>query len=217
MSAETIAAALTRDITAGLIAPGTDLPQADLAARFQVSRIPIRDALQRLAVDGLVTVTPNKGARVIRLNADEIREVYDLRILLEGDLLSRAIPKMTEQDQMKNELALERSNLEARTERWAEGDWHFHTALYAPANRPRQLDLVYSLRRTCQIHIAAYRKLPDQTARWLEDHGALVDGCRARDTDYATRVLQLHLRAACQALLNALPDDGGAKAGSPTG
>ncbi len=210
MSAETIAAALTRDITTGLLTPGTDLLQVDLAARFQVSRIPIRDALQRLAADGLVTVTPNRGARVVRLNADEIREVYDLRILLEGDLLARAIPKMTDQDVMKIETALERSNLDARTDRWAEGDWHFHTALYAPAARPRQMDLIHSLRRTCQIHIAAYRKLPDQTARWLEDHGALVDGCRARDTDYAKRVLQLHLRAACQALLNAMPQDTGA-------
>jgi len=210
MSAETIAAALTRDITAGLLPPGTDLLQTDLAARFQVSRIPIRDALQRLAVEGLVTVTPNRGARVIRLTAKEIREVYDLRVLLEGDLLARAIPQMTEQDLMQIEVAQERSNLEARTDRWAEGDWVFHKTLYAPAARARQLDLIQSLRRTCQIHIAAYRKLPDQTSRWLEDHGALVDGCRAKDTDYAKRVLQLHLRAACQALLNALPEESGA-------
>ena len=205
-STEPITTALTRDITAGTLKPGSVLTQKDLADRFGVSRIPVRDALQQLAVDGLVTVIPNRGARVISLTADEIREVYDLRILLETDLLTRAIPNMTLDTLKVLEIALEKSNLDAPTDAWASGDWLFHSTLYAPAHRPRQLALVESLRRTCQIHVAAYRRLPDQTARWLEDHGALVDGCRAGDTDYAVRVLHLHLRAACDALLAALPD-----------
>ncbi len=205
MSAETIAASLTRDITDGAFPPGSDLLQADLAKRFNVSRIPIRDALQRLAVDGLVTVVPNRGARVISLTPDEIRETYDLRILLEGDILARAIPNMTEEDLARIDIALEKSNLDAKTKNWAAGDWDFHKTLYAPAKRPQQLAIIGTLRRTCQVHIAAYRKLPDQTPRWLNDHEAIVEQCRKRNARKACAILKVHLQRACGTLMAAMP------------
>ena len=156
MTADSIAATLESEITAGRIGPGAELIQSELAKRFAVSRIPVRDALQLLAASGLVTIAPNRGARVIQLTKQEVCEVYDLRILLECDCLGKAIPEMTSDDHERIEHALLKSNLDALTDAWAEGDWSFHASLYAPAGRARQVALVRGLRRTCQMHIAAF-------------------------------------------------------------
>src|SRR5688500_2920250 len=93
-----IADSLRDEILRGVIEPGAPLRQEELAERFQVSRIPVRDALLRLESQGLVHVYSNRGAFVISLSADEVREIYDMRILLEGDLIERAVPRMTAED-----------------------------------------------------------------------------------------------------------------------
>lgn len=204
MTADSIASKLEDEITAGAIEPGAELIQTDLAKRFAVSRIPIRDALQVLAAAGLVTITPNRGARVIQLTKGEVREVYDLRILLECDCLKQAIPKMTAEDHKRIELNLLKSNLDSLTDAWADADWSFHASLYAPADRSRQVALIRSLRRTCQIHIAAYRRLPEDTARWLDDHARLLDLCRAGKRQAAAKLLKAHIEAAGESLIEAM-------------
>src|SRR3954470_16750413 len=93
-----IAETLREEILRGVVAPGQALRQEELADRFGVSRLPVRDALLRLEAQGLVHVYPNRGAFVITLSADEVREIYEMRILLEGDLLERAVPKIGEDD-----------------------------------------------------------------------------------------------------------------------
>jgi DNA-binding GntR family transcriptional regulator len=71
-----IADTLRDGILRGEIAPGAALRQEELAERFGVSRLPVRDALMRLETQGLVHVYPNRGAFVISLSADELREIY---------------------------------------------------------------------------------------------------------------------------------------------
>ena len=204
MTAELIASTLETAITTGEIAPGSDLIQSDLAKRFDVSRIPVRDALRLLAAAGLVTITPNRGARVIQLTPDDVREIFDLRILLECDCLNRAIANMTATDIDGIEHVRKRSDLDAVTEDWADGDWSFHKALYAPAGRHRQLGIIETLRRTCRMHIAVYRSLPSRTPTWLKDHADLVKLCRNGETEAAVQVLQSHIAAAGQTLIDAM-------------
>lgn len=191
---------LEQDILAGRYRPGAVLPQGALAARFGVSRIPIRDALARLARSGLVELTPNRRARVVSMSAGDIAEVYDLRALLEPDLLARAIPRMTRDDLRHIDYALERSDLEARNDNWAEGDALFHSALYAPAGRPRQQAIIDRLRSACRVQIAAYETLPQDTERWLADHAALRDLAHAGDVAGAVARLNTHLQNAGAAL-----------------
>jgi DNA-binding GntR family transcriptional regulator len=84
--------ALKNEIYSGLLKPGSALRQEEIANKYKVSRIPVREALLRLESTGLINIKPNRGAYVIEMDEQEIREVYDLRILLECDLLSKAIP-----------------------------------------------------------------------------------------------------------------------------
>src|SRR5947207_6687046 len=95
---ETIASALRADILSGASRPGTLLRQEDLAARFAMSRIPVRDALRLLEAEGLVTIATNRGAQVTQLSRDEVAEIFHLRVLLECDCLALAASRMSEKD-----------------------------------------------------------------------------------------------------------------------
>ena len=116
-SYERVHAAMLRDIINGAIKPGERLKSAELAERYQVSQMPIREAIQRLQGEGLVTLTPNYGARVRSFDRTFIAELYELRaelhafahrsIFAEWD---PALPDMLTAVQETYEQALERED-----------------------------------------------------------------------------------------------------------
>lgn len=201
MGPEAIAEKVRQDLLSGRMRPGDTLLQGALAERFGVSRIPVRDALALLARDGLIDVTMNRRATVISLAPAQIEELYDLRLLLETDLLARAVPCMDADALRAVDYALERSNLEARNQNWSEGDALFHDTLYAPAARPRQSALVADLRQKARVQIAGHRFLPEDTDRWLADHAAIVAACHAQNAPQAVSRLRQHLLGAKTAVL----------------
>jgi DNA-binding GntR family transcriptional regulator len=198
---ETIAAELRSELMAGTLAPGAELSQVVLADRFGVSRIPIRDALRILAGEGLVEIEANRGAKAIALTPAEVREIYDLRVLLECDCLRRAAESMTPAALDEIERVRRKSDLDAGTPGWAAGDWAFHRAIYSLAKRPRQLGMIEALRRTCQMFVSAYSTMPAKKSRWLDDHRAIVEHLRRRQVDRAVLALQAHLETAGKYLL----------------
>jgi DNA-binding GntR family transcriptional regulator len=202
VSPEQIAEVLKADILSGRATPGTALRQDYLAERFAVSRIPIRDALRIVAADGLITVTANRTASVVELTPDEVGELYDLRVLLECDLLKRAACALDERALQSIDLVLRRSEIDASTPHWHEGDWAFHAALYAYAQRPRQLKIVEGLRRTSQVFIAAYETLPTKRARWVREHRSLLAHLRRNEVDAALAQLRDHLEGARAHVVN---------------
>ncbi len=192
---------LRGEILSGRLPPGTLLLQGDLARRFGVSRIPVRDLLQRLAAARLVTVEPNRGARVISLSREELQEIWDMRVLLEADLAARATRLATPADHDMVAHALRRSDLEAGRPGWRDGDLVFHETLHAVARRPRQAALVRELRETCALHAARYDDLVAETPRWLADHAAIVEAFRAGDAEAAAAAVAAHVAGAGACLL----------------
>ena len=86
---------LRRAILVGRLKPGAWLTQEDLATTFGVSRMPIRDALRTLSAEGLVEMTPHRGARVSPLTVEEFQEIYAVRMGLEGLAARLAAEQMT--------------------------------------------------------------------------------------------------------------------------
>ena len=196
-----IAESLRDEILRGEIPPGQPLRQEELAERFGVSRLPVRDALMRLEAQGLVHVFPNRGAFVISLSADEVREVYEMRILLEGDLLERAVPRMSDDDWHRIDAANAESVRTANGPEWVEGDRKFHRALYQPAGRIRQLAMIEQLRGTVARFWTVRSALPDRATEWLADHEAIIEACRARASVAARRRLEGHLTRVMELVL----------------
>lgn len=204
MTPSSIADTLQSDILSGALPPGTPLGQVELAERFGVSRIPVRDALAQLAADGMISAAPNRTATVVKLTPEEVEEVFHMRGLLEGDLMARAVLKMGAQELAEIDAALERSSMEAGRENWAAGDQMFHDALYAPALCPRQMSLVADLRRIARVQIAGYGQLTKKTGRWIAEHEGIVKACHVGDDREAQRLVRKHLRGARNHLLRAM-------------
>ena len=183
-------------ILAGRHAPGTLLSQTELARTYGVSRIPVRDALQSLAAEKLVEVLPGKGARIIRLTGTDLDEIRDLRLMLECDLLARAMAKATAADHDDLGYALRKSALEAGRSGWQSGDRAFHLALYRPAGRPREVTMVEELRTSCELQAAGYDGLASRTDRWLAEHEAIAAAFVAGRTEEACAILSQHILGA---------------------
>ncbi|HET7709266.1 MAG TPA: GntR family transcriptional regulator [Sphingomicrobium sp.] len=198
--------AVREDIAGGRLAPGTPLRQEELADRFGVSRIPVREALRQLEAEGVVTVRANRGAFVRRFTSAELREIYDLRIMLETDLLRRAIARMTNED-------IDRIEAGARGGAAGRGDWRraqdraFHQALYEPAGRPLQLAMVLKLRDSIAHYAPADEHMRRLTDDWQDDHRQIAAACARLDGDDAVRILRHHLEVAAQLTLGNLERD----------
>ncbi|MED5621365.1 GntR family transcriptional regulator [Ideonella sp. BN130291] len=197
-SSPTAAASLTsalRDaINAGRWPPGAALRQEELAAEFGVSRIPVRDALSALQAEALVVVEPNRGAFVAGFSAQEMSEVFDLRVLLECEALRHAVPRHTEATVRRLATLQRQLDAEDDVQGWARGDRAFHDALYAPCERPRTLQIIASLRGSVQRFYVARLQPGSRRAGWHDEHHALLSAVQARDVDKAVEVLTRHLR-----------------------
>src|SRR5262250_2935783 len=93
-----VADKLRDQIIRGEIAEGTQLRQDAIATQYQVSRIPVREALRQLDAEGLIAIVPNRGAVVPALSPDDIEEIFLIRALFEPEVLKRSIPHLTEED-----------------------------------------------------------------------------------------------------------------------
>lgn len=125
-------------IISGELRPAEALSISDLASDLGVSHSPVREALQRLAGQGLVELRPARSAIVAPLDVDDLSDIYRIRKLLEADAAGRACPMLTEEDisSLERELKLLGDRPPSSEEFWTHHDG-FHTALMRPALTPR--------------------------------------------------------------------------------
>lgn len=186
---------MRRCLIRGDFAPGAWLRQDDLAAELGVSKIPVREALQRLAAASLVTFEPNRGALVRPLTAADAEEIFALRLAIEPELLRRSVGRQTIVDLATAELAL---RTDSRT--LTEANWEFHRALYDAARWPRALATVETLHAAVAPYVLLYTEGLGGAAHSDAEHRELLEHCRAADARAAVRVLRVHVRAAADAL-----------------
>lgn len=189
----TIATTLQQDILEGRLLPGTLLQQEALAEQFQVSRHPIRGALEILRAKGLVRIRPDRRVEVAALADEVFKDIVAIRLLLEPPLLRIAVPKLSPMDLLSAQQIQERMELEPDPNRLRMLDIAFHIALYKPCANERALALVEQLRTE---HQRAYLgQPPDSDARggWNDDHRELLDTCRQKKTKKAESILTRHI------------------------
>lgn len=198
---------LRRMIISGELADGTPLRQDALAADFGVSRIPIREALSRLEGEGLVASFPHRGYVVTALSRDEIIELFELRALLEPELVRAAIPKMTRQNLSDAEAILQSYNAgidQANIHSWGEYNTRFHMALYSASEKGRTLEIVRGLLVNTDRYTRLVLTLGTGVEQAKEDHGGLLDLCRRGAINQAVALTRDHIQRARADLLNLL-------------
>lgn len=207
--AEMLADELRRRILANEFAEGTQLRQGSLAAAYGVSRMPVRDALRQLETEGLVSLVPYRGAVVTVLSLEDVREVFDLRALLECDLIARAIPRLGPAD-----IAAARAAAAAFDAGMAEdadggrelgeANWRLHAALYAQAGRPRSMQILQTLHYQSARYVRAHVRLARGRERASGEHAAIIERSAAGDVAAAVALLERHIRRTGQDLIGLL-------------
>lgn len=196
---------LRQSLDHGRWAPGAPLRQEEIATELGVSRIPVREAFFQLQAEGLVDVVPNKGVYVRTMSAGELRELFRLRQLLEGDVLADAVPLHTAATINRLETVQAALDKAGNVADWLAGDREFHEALYAPAQRPETLAIIRRLRHIVDRHYFARMKPSTRAQGWHEEHHALIRAVRRKDAASAGRQLAAHLAETERSALAALP------------
>lgn len=205
--AEAIAESLRERILGGQIPGGTQLRQDAVAADYDVSRIPVREALRQLEAEGLVIFYPHRGAVVSELSLAEIGELFEVRALLEPDLLGRALPKFGEADRGRASEILEALDKAIETEDvtvWGQLNWQFHSALYEPAGRPCTLAIVQKLHNNTDRYSRLQLLLTRGAARAQKEHRQILKLCRKSEAKAACALLERHILGAGNALVEFL-------------
>jgi DNA-binding GntR family transcriptional regulator len=202
-----VAEVLREAILRGLLKGGDQLRQDEVATQLGVSRIPVREGLRQLEAEGLVKFLPRRGVLVSSLSADEVQEIYDMRIPLECTALRLALPHVTDADVRRAEDLLGAIDQETDIERWGQLNDEFHAGLYGPANRPRLLALIKNLRANVGRYLRIYISLLHHKPRSQKEHREILDAVKRRDTVAALAALERHLDVACRGLVAYLSQD----------
>lgn len=169
--------------------PGARLRQEKLAELFGTSRIPVREALRALEYEGLVTSIPRRGFTVTELDADDIEEVYDLRILLESHAVRLAVPLITDEDLQILEGLYSRMVAAVTGDEQLAAREQFYSRLFSITGRPRLVAQISRLRQ----EIARSLRWPT-LQHAPEHHQRFLEAIRAGDTDGAAAQLASHYR-----------------------
>jgi DNA-binding GntR family transcriptional regulator len=199
----------------GELAPGAWIDERTLAERFRISRTPLREALKVLHAEGLVRLTPRRGAFVAgELTPQDLDELFPVIALLEGLCAREAVGKATDADVRHLELLhdrLERHAAAGDVEGYDEGDWAFHAAVQEVAANRWLSRMVSELRGLLRLLRGRPLRVPVRLQQSLAEHRRLQRAVRRRDAEEAERIMRTHLlsqRAALSADDAAASDDG---------
>ncbi|GEN26149.1 transcription regulator [Halomonas cupida] len=208
--AQFVADDLRGRILGGEFQGGTQLRQDALASDYDVSRIPVREALLTLESEGLVEFHPHRGAFTTELSVARIRELFELRILLETHTLRRAIDCLTDADLKKAEDILEKYDkaLDSGGEigNWSEYNFAFHHALYAPSELPETLAIISQLNTKSDRYIRMQLLYTQEIEKAEREHHGLLELARRGDVEQACELLKTHIQEACEGIVAVLEE-----------
>ncbi|WP_437070702.1 GntR family transcriptional regulator [Streptomyces sp. enrichment culture] len=175
---------------------GTLLTEGELAEAVGVSRTPVREALLRLEVEGLLKLYPKKGALVLPVSAQEIADVVETRLLVEEHAARKAVPAPPALIERLEEL-LERQQREAATGDLAAvavTDRCFHAEIVRSGGNEILSRLYDQLRdRQLRMGVAVMHSHPDRIAKNITEHREILDALRAGDADAAVALVHRHV------------------------
>ncbi|AZM51039.1 GntR family transcriptional regulator [Streptomyces sp. WAC 06738] len=212
--ADQVADALRDAILEGRYPPGTRLVERTIAAELGVSHIPVREALSRLADEGLTERTPRRGSRVATLSARELDELSTLRTVLEQFVVARVGERLTprtERELRRIVEAMRRAAADGNFRRVFDLDQRFHERLWELADHRMLNELVTQLRSRIGAFLrAATAALPPES---LEQHAAshdvLLDALLDDDPEAGRAEMARHIEAAATRIRASLPEPEG--------
>jgi DNA-binding GntR family transcriptional regulator len=196
--ANDIRATLQEEIESGKLPPGAVLDERALAARFDVSRTPVREALQQLAARELVRIAPRQGVTVARLSISKVRAM--LEFIGELESLCAKLAARRVDDDLRHALdeavrRCQQAAVEGGAADYALANAFFHEAIYAGSHNPYLAEQIRLARRLLQRYRVKDFQNKSQISRSLQDHLQIARAIQAGDEDTAAKAMLLHVPA----------------------
>ena len=188
---------LREAILKGDLKPGERLMELQLASKLGVSRTPIREAIRKLELEGLVIMIPRKGAEVADITEKSLRDVLEVRKALEELAVQLACEKITQEELEELEKAGENFKKVLKRSKditeVAEADVRFHDVIYMATDNQKLIHLLNKLREQMYRYRVEYLKNPDVHEQLTQEHEEIVYHIKRREKVEATAVTCQHI------------------------
>jgi len=183
--------------------PNQALVEGELASQLGISKTPVRDALMQLEKEGLVARIPYKGTYVSDINNQDMANIFQIRIVLEGLAIHLATDNLTEEDFARMEQSIldyAKALQDKDVSRSSRINGEFHNIIIQRCSNPRLVIMLHNL----DDHLKRYRLLSisrgTRTDKSVPEHQKILDACRARDPHAAEEAMKQHLFSAMEDL-----------------
>lgn len=198
---------LRRLIVAGELRPGQRVNQEDLAERIGLSVAPVREALRALEQEGQVTYLPRRGYFVTELRIEDLREIYELRRILEERVIRTALPELSEEALGRiRQAAADCVNAVDSGDVAFElaANRRFHLAMFEAPSQPHTLRVIRLLWDSTEAYRALYYNSPDERLASIDAHDHILNAIASRDADRLVLELDAHRQRALDVLASIL-------------
>ena len=194
-------------ILKGQLKPGDRLLENHLAEKLGVSRTPVREALRMLEQENLVELVPRRGAQVLDISAEDIKNVLEIRSALEVVSIRHACQKMD--DESLQELKIYNREFEAAFEekdyeKVAKADEKFHDVIFKAAGNNKLVAIISNIQAQVYRYRLAYLKVYDTKTAVLNHHRNIIEAIEKRDEEAGARVMAEHIAHQTQVILKSL-------------
>lgn len=188
---------------------GTRLRQADLAEQLGISRTPLREALMKLEQEGLITVLPRRGFRVVALELEEAIELYDLREVLDG-LAARLTAQRVNEEVLRSLQGhlkkMEKCVQQQNAHEWFIHHVAFHEEILRVSGNSRLVGLISNIRLSIQRFHPLLLTTPHRLNNALREHVAIFKAIHAHDPVRAERLARLHIANAKEIVVKVMAE-----------
>ena len=187
---------LRQAILRGELKPGERLMEIQLANKLGVSRTPIREAIRKLELEGLVLMIPRKGAEVAEITEKNLRDVLEVRCALEELAVQLACDRIDEEGVRELRAAAKHFKDVLDSDditKIAEADVAFHDVIFTATDNRRLIQLLNNLREQMYRYRIEYLKKKECYPQLLEEHRTIIEAIAAGDKDLATRITGQHI------------------------
>ena len=198
---------LRQAILRGELKPGERLMEIQLANKLGVSRTPIREAIRKLELEGLVLMIPRRGAEVAEITEKSLRDVLEVRGALEELAVKLACQKITD-EQIAELRAAEKEFEQALNSGdvtvYAEADVKFHDVIYHATDNQRLIQLLFNLREQMYRYRVEYLKREEAHGTLLVEHKKIIETIANRDMDAAVDAVCQHIDNQVSAVIDTI-------------
>ena len=201
---------LRKAILKGELKPGERLMEIALAERLGVSRTPVREAMRKLELEGLVVKIPRRGAQVANITEKDLNDVLEVRMALENLSIENACKKMTEEQlaELKKAAKVFEATMEdGNLVKLAEADVAFHEVIYQSSDNRRLNQVLNNLREQIYRYRVEYLKEEETRKLLVKEHDEIYEAIRNRDVKTAQEISYQHIENQREAIIRSISEE----------